>query len=295
MKTILCCDGGGVRGIATVEFLTRLEEKVGPLCDYFDMFCGTSIGALITSLICVNKLPMKEIQKLFTKTQVDKIFDKSYVDEALGLCQITPKYSGKGKKNVIREYSGCKLLGDACKPFLVTSFDTYNRRVKFFKSYREKDIKLNICDILDASSAAPAYFPSKKIGKIGGHNLIDGGVVVNNPAMCAYADAKKLWEGEDIKILSVGTGSSDNKLADTKSWGGVQWITNGILDVMTDQSHVNYQLECILGKNYLRIDSKLTDIDDTLDNTSQSHIDALRELGNTWWSNYKTNIREWLK
>ena len=48
-RRILACDGGGIRGIITLHCLKALEERLGVerLCLYFDMFAGTSTGAMI--------------------------------------------------------------------------------------------------------------------------------------------------------------------------------------------------------------------------------------------------------
>ncbi|MCB0311689.1 MAG: patatin-like phospholipase family protein, partial [Calditrichaeota bacterium] len=57
-KKILALDGGGIRGILTLEILVRLEatlrEKLGRqqdfvLADFFDFFAGTSTGAIIAA------------------------------------------------------------------------------------------------------------------------------------------------------------------------------------------------------------------------------------------------------
>ena len=51
-KKILACDGGGIRGLISVEILARLEAELRHhfaqpdllLGDYFDFICGTSTG-----------------------------------------------------------------------------------------------------------------------------------------------------------------------------------------------------------------------------------------------------------
>jgi hypothetical protein len=51
-RTILCLDGGGVRGIVTLHALKALEEKHNSRClDMFDMFSGTSTGAIIAGAL----------------------------------------------------------------------------------------------------------------------------------------------------------------------------------------------------------------------------------------------------
>jgi len=43
---LLCLDGGGIRGLASLYVLKALLSKVGNPrpCHYFDMICGTSTG-----------------------------------------------------------------------------------------------------------------------------------------------------------------------------------------------------------------------------------------------------------
>lgn len=44
---LLSLDGGGVRGVAELEILRRLETEIGlnvPITDFFDLIVGTSIG-----------------------------------------------------------------------------------------------------------------------------------------------------------------------------------------------------------------------------------------------------------
>ena len=59
-KKILALDGGGIRGILSVEILAKIEEmlrqKTGGdkefvLADYFDFFAGTSTGAIIAACL----------------------------------------------------------------------------------------------------------------------------------------------------------------------------------------------------------------------------------------------------
>src|SRR6185437_17066456 len=52
-KRILALDGGGIRGILTLEFLKAVEslvrQRLGEdalLCDYFDLIGGTSTGSI---------------------------------------------------------------------------------------------------------------------------------------------------------------------------------------------------------------------------------------------------------
>jgi uncharacterized protein len=62
-KRILSLDGGGIRGILTLEYLSAIEGMLKKrssrddflLCDYFDLIGGTSTGSIIAAgLACVE-------------------------------------------------------------------------------------------------------------------------------------------------------------------------------------------------------------------------------------------------
>ena len=49
---LLALDGGGVRGLSTLQILKQLMDTIEPEsppkpCDYFDMIGGTSTGGLV--------------------------------------------------------------------------------------------------------------------------------------------------------------------------------------------------------------------------------------------------------
>jgi patatin-like phospholipase/acyl hydrolase len=53
---ILSLDGGGYLGLAGAAFLAELERHFGVSChDSFDLFCGTSTGAIIALALASGK------------------------------------------------------------------------------------------------------------------------------------------------------------------------------------------------------------------------------------------------
>src|SRR3989338_44980 len=74
-KLILSLDGGGIRGIMTLQLLKKLEEIAGiPCYQLFDMVAGTSTGGIIAGLIASSK-SAAEIEELYIKL-VTKVFKK---------------------------------------------------------------------------------------------------------------------------------------------------------------------------------------------------------------------------
>src|ERR1700740_2408211 len=77
-RTILCLDGGGMRGILTIQLLKKLEEVAGIPChELFDMVSGTSTGAIIAGLITMG-FTAAEIEKKY-EDLVTRVFDKRFL------------------------------------------------------------------------------------------------------------------------------------------------------------------------------------------------------------------------
>src|SRR5437762_13688187 len=61
-RKLLACDGGGIRGIISIEVLARIESELRKssgnpklvLADYFDYVAGTSTGAIMATLIALG-------------------------------------------------------------------------------------------------------------------------------------------------------------------------------------------------------------------------------------------------
>jgi len=71
-KEILTCDGGGIRGLISVEILARLEQDLRQksgnpdllLGDYFDFICGTSTGGIIAACLSAG-MSMSQIRDFY--------------------------------------------------------------------------------------------------------------------------------------------------------------------------------------------------------------------------------------
>src|SRR6478609_1336898 len=74
-KVILSVDGGGMRGILTIQLLKKLEAIAGSPCyEWCDMVAGTSTGAIIVGLI-LKKKSAAEIEDHYIKL-VSRVFTK---------------------------------------------------------------------------------------------------------------------------------------------------------------------------------------------------------------------------
>ncbi|MDQ6706824.1 MAG: patatin-like phospholipase family protein, partial [Acidobacteriota bacterium] len=77
-KKLLALDGGGIRGVITLEVLERVEEIVrrklarpdAVLADYFDYIAGTSTGAIIATCLALGKT-VAEVREFYIASGPD--------------------------------------------------------------------------------------------------------------------------------------------------------------------------------------------------------------------------------
>ncbi len=307
-KVILSLDGGGIRGAATAQFLMHVEgvlqTKNTSLRECIDFYAGTSTGSIISLALATTNMTMVEICNLYNFDTAEKIFS-----ENKGLFEIdginAPKFEAKGKTTVLNDNLGDAKIGDvgADKHVLAVAYAIEERRPVVIKSTKAAHLSLRASDVADASSAAPTYFPTKEIElppEDDEHWLIDGGVIANNPTMCAVAEARRVWSDvslSDMYVLSIGTGFMTRKIngPESRKWGGLQWMLKGkIMEIVTDESICAYQCMTLMDQgNYIRVNALLCaqpglpqSPDDAMDDVSKTNIKRLKQLGDFWFSQY---------
>ena len=283
-KYILSIDGGGVRTIASIIFLQKLEANLQiPLSEKFDFFIGTSAGAISSLGLSINKMSASDLMNIWSKENLVKTMTNSSWETSLGIMQINPKYTNAGKREVLKKFFLDKKLGDAHKPVAVTSYDIEKRLPVLLTSYGDPDV--SVVDSGDATSAAPVYYPTAQVGD---RFLIDGGIVANHPVLHGYVEAKKLYPENDLVVLSVGTGLNKRPLKgqDSKKWGLIGWMMHDLFGLMVESSMDHELAEELIGKNYLRINSPLGRVNRRLDDNSDSNIERIISMGEGWWDEF---------
>jgi len=283
-KYLLSLDGGGVRELATVTFLAKLEKALGePLYKKFDFFIGTSAGAITAMALSIAKMGGDNLLDLWSEETFERILDSSLWDSKLGLMQINPKYDGKGKAQVLTEYFGNLKLGDASGDLAIVSYDIEERKPLLLTSYGNSNI--TAIDAGHASSAAPIYYPTARVGN---RYLIDGGIVANNPVLHGYAEVKKLYPNSNVKILSVGTGLNKRPLKGKASqkWGLIGWLMHDLFGLMLESSLDHEIATEIVGKDYIRVNSPLGKVNRRLDDNNKRNLTNIRKMGEAWWQEF---------
>jgi uncharacterized protein len=246
-KKLLALDGGGIRGVLTLEVLAALEEKLKQatkggddfrLGDYFDYIAGTSTGAIIAAGLALG-LSAQELLDFYVKSG-EAMFKKPFFFKRLWYKYVSGPLTAELQKKFGKETqlgSGdlrCLLLvvmrnvtTDSFWPVSSNPFAKYNLGTRTFE---QSNLSIPLWQLVRASTAAPVFFAPEvvDVGASGSRQerfvFEDGGVTpYNNPAFLLYrmatVDSYRLnWETGEKKLLliSVGTGAAprvENKIS----------------------------------------------------------------------------------
>lgn len=230
-KKLLALDGGGIRGVITLEVLQWIESMLAAqlsagdsfvLSDYFDYIGGTSTGAVIAAGLAKG-LKVGQLLDLYVER------GKEMFDKASLLTQYHYRYGVERLRALLQSVLGKDTTfgGDDLKTLLLMVLRnattdspwplSNNPHAPFNDPSRpDNNLNLPLWQLVRASTAAPVYFPPEVV-TVGDHDFVfvDGGVTMyNNPAfqlfLMATLDAYRLgWPGteSDLLLVSVGTGS----------------------------------------------------------------------------------------
>ncbi len=328
---ILSLDGGGIRGIISCVILKYIEEQLqkldnpnAKLGDYFDLIAGSSTGGILAAILLFPdnankaKFSVQEALDLYAK-RGDDIFDVPFWEKIINPFGLfNEKISEDNLEQQLFEVFGNLELKDFIKPSLITSYDIVQRRAKFFTSHDANESLENfyVKDVCRATSAAPTYFEPAQIKSLYGQEftLIDGGVYANNPALCAYAEARKIEFSrilndlekpdkpsiKDMIIISVGTGTvlKEYQFEDLENAGKLKWITPLIdmllsSNVETVDYHLRKMYETLSArnhKNYHRLMPNLQNASPEMDDTSPENIFELLQAGFSFVNENKEHL-----
>lgn len=231
-KKLLALDGGGIRGVITLEVLLRLEsmlaEQLGAgddfvLGDYFDYIGGTSTGAVIATGLAKG-LRVEQLLNLYA-TRCEEMFDHASLRR-----RYQYRYGSLRLRELLQGLLGedTTLGSEDLKTLLLivvrnattdSPWPLSNNPHSLFNdpSRADNNLAIPLWQLVRASTAAPTYFPPEVV-MVGGHKFVfvDGALTMyNNPAfqlfLMATHDAYRLrWPAteSDLLLVSVGTGTS---------------------------------------------------------------------------------------
>lgn len=308
---VLSIDGGGVKGVIPATFLHKLEEtsflpehtpvgieqKPYGIYELFDMVVGTSTGAILALGLTTEIPPIiggggggfrtaSDMLNLYS-TMSKRIFKPVpwYNPVSWTSPVWTYQYSPEPLEKELEKYFADKTLRDITSvKSVITSVNLRDHEVKLFRSYDPTE-NFYIRDVARATSAAPSYFPMKRIKPIGiiGSELplVDGGVGANNPSHIALAEAYQQYGYGPVNLISLGCGKEDVTHPDKEypyvERGGptIELLFNSTSNSV-HQSIETLSMRASLGINYYRLDVPLQSALMPMD--KPGNIDILRGI-----------------
>jgi uncharacterized protein len=238
MKRILALDGGGIRGVFSLEILLRIQtllrdyykEPEMVLADHFDLFAGTSTGAIIATCLCwgmtveaILDLYLKYGTTMFTPVPWYKPYKKYLVSryDAKPLSEFLQRIfseDGDGKIPALLDSSHLKkgLLVVVRNHSTGSAWPLTNNPNAIYndQSLADCNMKIPVWKVVRASTAAPTYFDPEEI-TLGErtHLFVDGSITpYNNPALIAALTSvlpcyKMEWPTglDNLRLISIGT------------------------------------------------------------------------------------------
>jgi uncharacterized protein len=297
---VLSIDGGGIRGVIPATILSEIENRThARIAELFDLVAGTSTGGILAlGLVKPSahdgdqpQYAAEELVELYAK-EGKRIFDRSLWHHFVALDNLLDeKYEANGLEAVLKEYFGDVALSKAVKETLVTSYELETREPWFFARHKARskpgfDFPMRF--VARATSAAPTYFePEKLTATRPAGGLVDGGVFANNPAMCAYVEAKQLHpDVDEVLVVSLGTGQHTRPIHydHARNWGLALWakpILNVVFDGVSDT--VDHQMKILCRESdegdprYYRFQTELDVGSDDMDNATATNIAILKQ------------------
>jgi hypothetical protein len=233
---MLALDGGGIRGIITLEILIEIERMLGQatgegehfrLCNFFDYIGGTSTGAIIAAGLA-RGMSAREILDFYIGMGPAMFNPAFLIDRIKHLYRAEPlehelKHRFGEDTNLSPDHLRCLLLvvtrnvsTDSPWPISSNPLAKYNDPAR-----PDCNMKIPLWQLVRASTAAPVYFRPERLqwdpkDPRKTFVFVDGGITpYNNPAfllfrMATQAPYRLNWKtGErDLLLISVGTGSA---------------------------------------------------------------------------------------
>lgn len=234
-RKLLALDGGGIRGVLTLEVLAAIEQQLAAaqgrgadfrLCDYFDYIAGTSTGAIIAAGLC-RGMSVAELLEFYIDAG-PAMFDKQVLFRRWKAFYSADPLKGKlqavfgattdltpGQLRSLLLVVTRNLSTDSPWPISSNPCAKYNQQ-----SRPDCNLRIPLWQLVRASTAAPVYFPPETLQWDPANDdrtfvFVDGGVTpYNNPAFLLYRLATLTeyclgWPtGErHLTLVSVGTGA----------------------------------------------------------------------------------------
>uniref|UniRef100_A0A669BY48 Phospholipase A2, group VI (cytosolic, calcium-independent) n=1 Tax=Oreochromis niloticus TaxID=8128 RepID=A0A669BY48_ORENI len=256
--SVLCLDGGGIKGLVLIQMLIALEKEAGrPTRELFDWVAGTSTGGIL-ALAIIHGKSMEYLRCLYFRMK-EQVFKGSRPYESAPLEDFLKTEFGENTKMTDIKFPRVmvtSVLADR-HPGELHIFRNYDppsvsREAPYTTTATFKPLTIPqeqlVWRAARSSGAAPTYF--RPMGR-----FLDGGLLANNPTLDAMTEVhqynKALKAEKDTKklgiVVSLGTGKPpqvvvssvdvfrpSNPLELAKTFVGAKELGKMLVDCCTD-------------------------------------------------------------
>ncbi|OMO64868.1 Armadillo [Corchorus olitorius] len=255
---ILSMDGGGMKGLATVQILKEIEKGTGKrIHELFDLICGTSTGGMLAVALGIKLMTLDQCEEIYKnlgklvfaepvpkdneaatwREKLDQLYKSS--SQSFRVVVHGSKHSADQFQRLLKEMcadeDGDLLIESAYPigtpevPFAISESSgitvlgspTTGAQVGYKRSAFIGSCKHHVWQAIRASSAAPYYLDDFSDDV---YRWQDGAIVANNPTIFSIREAQLLWPDTKIDCLvSIGCGSVPTKARK----GGWRYLDTG--------------------------------------------------------------------
>lgn len=215
MNADLVCEGGGIKGIALVGSICRLEKEGYT----FQRLAGTSAGAIVASLLAVG-YKGREIMEILLHLDFKTFADRNKLTSIPLVGPVTSLIKNKGLNsgNTIEKFLEEKfkakgktkfkdILVNGVSPLKIIAADITNRELLILPDdlvkYNIDPIEFEIAKAVRMSLSIPFYYNPVTIhNKKDSSFIVDGGLLSNFPVWLFDIKGIPRWPTFGLKLVS---------------------------------------------------------------------------------------------
>jgi hypothetical protein len=293
VKRILSLDGGGIKGVFSLQVLAAMEalfrREQGRddlvLADVYHLFAGTSTGAIIATCLAWG-MPVRDIEALyltcgkeiFSRTRwynrwkskyraepITRLFRREFAETPGGT---EPALLGSARLRTLLLVVMRNASTGGPWPVSNNPHAAYND-----PALPDCNLRIPLWQLLRGSTAAPSYFPPERM-QLGEKSFmfVDGAMTpFNNPTLMAVFMATLpayglCWPAgrQDLHVVSVGTCTTRAKLMksprDVTLLDAVQYLAPALIGAISDEQDYMCRVlgDCVHGAP---LDSEVLSLD----------------------------------
>ncbi len=310
---ILSLDGGGTRALTQVEMLISLRNRTEkPISEMFDLIVGVSAGGLMALSLLVEKTLEEMADMYLTRGYLcfspeDEVANpptdrhssswNKTIRPMINLATKGSMYRVKTYERELKRYYGNVTMISTAEnernpkvavvstltskkpalPYLCRNYDYPPNSISRYGG----DVTWRLWEVARATSAAPSFFDAFEKD---GQQLMDGGLVANNPTAIAYHEYLKIW-GREVPIaliVSVGTGVPSS--VEMPKERGLMETLEQLVDAAVSQERVHEMMSDVLppGTPYFRLQPSGPQFACRLDEIRRAELVKLQVAARTW-------------